>query len=139
KLALDPQHAEHESAWRPLPHDMGARCAPAQRVKDKTSDRRTVTRPCKPMGEPPILERVSHGTAPRFDIGHDLDGGGETGGRRHPSPSRMRTAKMTHIAASTTMPARNTAPRRGTLLSVTWMKACTIRNATKIQASTRNR
>ncbi len=44
ELALEPQHAEHDGARAALPHDMGARRPPAQRVIDQTRDRRAIAR-----------------------------------------------------------------------------------------------
>ena len=66
------------------------------------------------MGKAPVFERVNRRPPPPLDVGDDFDRGSDAGARRHPSPSRMRTMKITHITASTTAPAPNKVPRLGT-------------------------
>ena len=102
--ALEPQHAEHRCAWPVIAHDVRARRAPAQRVVDEAGDRRPVAGAGEAMRKAPVLERIGRRPTPRFDVGQHLDRGGKTRAGRHPSPSMMRTMKMTHMMTSTRAP-----------------------------------
>ena len=112
ELALEPQHAEQDRARARVAHDMDAGRTPAQRVIDQARERGTVARAGEPVREPPVLERIARRPVSRFDIGDDLDGGGEPGGGRHQMPRRMRRMKITHIRLSTTAPRMKARPRR---------------------------
>ena len=103
---------------RVVAHEEGGRGLAAQRVVDEAGDRGAVARAGEAMRQAPVLERIGGGAAPRLDVGERLDGGGQAGGGGH-VPVRMRTAKMIHITHSTTAPAMNSKPRRGTRLLVT--------------------
>src|SRR4029077_2611761 len=138
--ALEPQHAEQHGARRVLAHQESRRRLAAQRVIGDARDGGAVARAGEAVREAPILERVRRRTASRLDIGHHLDGGGEACGgcHRDQRPITMWMPKMTHMTQSTTALAMNTMPRRGMLLSVTWIHAWITRNTTKTQASSTN-
>src|SRR5262249_23998886 len=121
ELALEPQHAEDGRARTLFAHDVGARGPPGQRIVTEARARRAVGGAGEAVHQAPVLERIGRRPPAPFDIGDDLDGGGEAGAGRHQIPSRMRTMKISHMAASTSAPRPKTGPRRRTSLSVTWM------------------
>jgi len=121
ELALEPQHAEDRRARALVAHDVGARGPPAQRIVNQPRDRRAIGRAGEAVHQAPILERVGGRAPARFDIGDDLDGGGEAGAGRHQIPTRIRIMKINHMTASTSAPRPKTGPRRRTSLSVMWM------------------
>ena len=118
------------------PITKAARRTPAQRVVDEARDGGAVAGAGEAVRQAPVLERVGRRPVPRRRCRRGPRSR-QRGARRAScaGPSRMRTAKMIHMRASTIAPARNSMPRRGTSLSVTWMKACSTRNATNTQAS----
>ncbi len=64
------------------------------------------------MRQAPVLQRLRGRTAARFDIGEDLDGGGEARGGGH--AVSILNAKQTHMASSTNTPTAKTLKRVGT-------------------------
>ena len=64
-------------------HQIGMREFHPQRVIDDIADRGTIAGSGKPMGQPPILEGIGHGTLARFDIGENLNSSGEPATQSH--------------------------------------------------------
>ena len=103
-LALE--HAESDRTGAGVAHEPRRRGLAAQRVVYEPGDRRAIPRPGETVREAPILERIGRGPPTLLDVAENLDRCGQAGGGGHPSPSRMRNAKMIHIASSTSALAR---------------------------------
>jgi hypothetical protein len=83
ELALEPQHAEHQSP-RPIPaHQEGRRGLAPERVIGDAGDGGTITGPGEPARQAPGLEGVGCRPALRLDLGEDLDSCGKAGAGRH--------------------------------------------------------
>src|SRR5205814_2699928 len=113
------EHAEQNGARGICIHEESRGRAPAQRVVNEARDGGPVRGARKPVMQAPVLQGGGRGLPRGFDRLEYLDGRGEACPRIHGSASRMRTINIAHMTASTIAPARNTVPRRGTLLSVT--------------------
>ena len=105
--ALELEGAEQDRARRRLVHQPGRRLTPPQRIEHEAADGGAVAGAGEAVRQPPILEGIRRRTAARLDIGEHIDRGRKTGSRRHYKASSMRTAKPSHMNASTTSPAAN--------------------------------
>ena len=97
RLEIEParllERADRLGARRRFAHQPGARRLAAQRVIDEAGNRRAVARAREPVRQAPILHRVGGGTAAGFDVGEDLDGGGNAGCGSHAPSCRKTRAK----------------------------------------------
>ena len=87
--AMGAQEAEHHGAPVFAARCPGGRGAVAERVEDEIADRAAVLRAGEAVGQPPVLQSVGNGAAAIDDVVENLDGGGNTGYRRHSFKSSL--------------------------------------------------
>ena len=94
EVAGEPQHAEHVGARRLRAHQPGRRGLAAERVIDEAGDGGAVAGAGEAVAKAPVLQRVGGGAAAGVDVGEDLDGGLNAGGRDHDASLAVRGAKI---------------------------------------------